>query len=89
MYKSLCKEIKHGVSQGSVIDPNLFLLCINDLPLNIMDGKLVFFADDINILIINKTINAMQGRINTIMKQFGTWISNDGIIISVNKTMAV
>ena len=34
-----------------MIGPLLFLLYINDLPVNIHDANLVMFADDINVLI--------------------------------------
>ena len=49
IYKSLCKEIKHGIPQGTVLGPLWFLLYINYLPLNIPDAKFVLFADDINL----------------------------------------
>jgi hypothetical protein len=72
-----------------VLGPLLFLSYINDLPLNIQDAKLVLFADDINILIIDKNIDAIQERINRVMKQFETWFSNNNIIINTDKTKAM
>jgi len=45
-YVSTIRELEHGVSQGSVLGSVLFLLYINDLPLNIMSPKRVLFVDD-------------------------------------------
>jgi len=72
-----------------VLGPLLSLSYINDLPLNIQDAKMVLFADDINILIIDKNIDTKQERLNRAMKQFETWFSNNSLIINTDKTKAM
>ena len=74
-----------GISPG----PLLFLLYKNDLPLNVQDAKLVLFVDDINILIIHKNIDAVQERLNKVIRQFGIWFSNNSLIINTDKTKAM
>jgi hypothetical protein len=50
------KQIKHGVPQGFVLEPLLFLLFINHLLKVIQNSEVVLFADDTNILITGKNI---------------------------------
>jgi len=47
-YFSSFKVLKHAVLQGSVPGPLLFLIHINDLPLNVKEAELVLFVDDTN-----------------------------------------
>ena len=42
-----------------------------------------------NILIIDKNIDAVQERLNKVIKQFGIWFSNNSLIINNDKTKAV
>ena len=80
------KEIKHRVLQGSALGSLLFLLYINDLPLNIQDAKLVLLAGDINTLIIDNNIDAVQARLNRVIKQLETWFLKNSLIVNTDKT---
>ena len=48
-FESEIKLLNHGVPQGSVLGPLLFLLYINDLHKSIHISKVYHFADDTNL----------------------------------------
>jgi hypothetical protein len=51
---------------------------------------LVLFVDDINILIIDKNTDtdAVQARLNRVIKQSETWFSKNSLIVNTDKTKA-
>jgi len=59
-FDSHTNVMEHGVPQGSVLGPLLFLIYINDLNKAILYSKVYHFADDTNFLIIDKSYKLIQ-----------------------------
>jgi hypothetical protein len=77
------------VPQGSILGPIQFSLYINDLPLNIVESKIVLFADDTNILVSEENINNLQYKLNSGMNKLQTWFTLNSLVVNVEKTLAV
>ena len=89
IFVSAPREIKYGVPQGPVLGPLLFSLYINDLPLNIKEGRIVLFADDINILVTAEKGHILQQKINKVMNQLYGWFNANNLILNTEKTIAM
>jgi hypothetical protein len=71
------------------LGPLLFLLYVNDLPLNVQATKMVLFADDINILVIDKVYKALQEKTNRVMEQLETRFLYKNLVINIEKTQVM
>ena len=88
-YISTSRGLEYGVPQGSILGPVLFLLYINDLPLNITGSKIMLFADDTNILVSGENINILQCKIIKVMNELQTWFKLNNLEVNTEKTLAI
>ena len=58
------KIISHGVRQGSVRGPLLFIIFINDLNKSVKNSKVHHYADDTNLLLTEKSLKKINKQVN-------------------------
>jgi hypothetical protein len=81
------KRVKHGVSQGSVLGPLLFLVYINNLPRTINNfSNSVLFADDPNIIITNTDVQGFKHNIDVTLQEINNWFLSNLLTLNYNKT---
>ena len=77
----------HGVPQGSVLAPLLFLLFINDLHKAIINSSVHHFADNTNLLLAEKSLKKFNKLVNSDLKLSanGFVVANSLIILGKQK----
>ena len=88
-HKSDYTVITHGVPQGSILGPLLFLIYINDLPNALKYCKPVIFADDTNLFATSTKLNSLISNVNTDLIMLSEWFKTNKLSVNIDKTFYI
>ena len=86
---SSMETIKHGVPQGSILGPLLFLLYINDISNCSKVLNFYLFADDTTIFFSHKNFAILEETINTELAHVSEWLIANKLSLNVGKSNAL
>ena len=80
------KPITHGVPQGSILGPILFIIDINDFSKASEKLFSILYADDTSVFIEGYEYDKLIEIMNNEMKQVDIWLQANGLVINQEKT---
>jgi retron-type reverse transcriptase len=83
-------SVSHGIPQGSILGPLLFLIYINDLPKVAPEAHFILFADDTTVLLpINNKAMDNHSVPQNVVNKIALWFNNNRLRLNIIKTHAM
>ena len=76
----------HGIPQGSVLGPPLFLIYVNEMSRGTQHSEICHFADDTNLLYSGNSMRKLSKYINHDLKLTADWFRINRISLNLEKT---
>lgn len=82
------RKVAHGVPQGSILGPLLFVVMVNDINVN-MGCKVISYADDTTLVCSDNCLDRVKETMSLSLNQVSSWFQANSFLLNVSKTQTM